>query len=264
MLWMVYAFVIGLVFGSFANVVIYRIPRGLSIVAPPSACTACGRRLTLLDLVPIASWLALKARCRYCRASVSMRYPVVELGCGMLFSSMVFYTESFSVIPLAFLWFLLLCVSMIDIDAGEIPMGLVSAGAVAGVAWVAGAHFVPELFPLAPVWHTALLGVVVAAALSWLVVFARVGFGFGNRQPLAVHMANGLGYVKLASMLGLFLGWQKTLLALWLAGVVFAVFTWRYIRKKDKPRLPFAPFLSGGGLIALWFGQPILHIIGIG
>jgi leader peptidase (prepilin peptidase)/N-methyltransferase len=213
----------------------------------------------LIDLVPVASWLALRGRCRYCRARVNARYPLVELACAVLFSCMVYYTPSLSAIPLAFLAFLLLCVTIVDIDTREIPDGLLTAGAVAGILWVASARFAPALFPFAPLWYDALLGTLTGALTLLLIdklsllVFKRKGMGCGD--------------VKLMAMAGMFLGWQPVIIAFFLAfisagGVALYLLLGRKAKRGDY--LPFAPFLCGGSLVALWFGQYIVRILGIG
>jgi leader peptidase (prepilin peptidase)/N-methyltransferase len=252
--WVIYAFFIGLLFGSFANVVIYRLPRGLSIVSPPSACTACGKRLMLLDLIPVASWLALRASCRFCRTRISVRYPLVELACAVLFSCVVFFSFTFSALPLAFLGFLLLCVSMIDTDTQEIPDGLLAAGLVAGVAWVTTAQFIPELLPLAPAWYDALIGTAVGAALIVLLKFVDVGRGIFTfkKTPLMRYIKNGFAYVKLTAVSGLFLGWHKIITAFVFAAFLFCILVFLHARNKEKKPLPFAPFLSVGILLAFW------------
>jgi leader peptidase (prepilin peptidase)/N-methyltransferase len=241
--WLVYSFVTGLLFGSFANVVIYRVPRGMSVVAPPSACTACGRRLLVMDLIPVASWLALRGRCRYCAAGVSVRYPLVELACAVLFACMVFYTPSFSAVLLVFLAFVLLCVSMIDIDTGEVPGGLLLAGFVGGVLWVASAQIGPMLFPLAPAWHEALTGAALGA-----VTFPMLRLVFKKK---------GMGYALLTVLLGLFLG-RHVILAFFAACFFMGL---AGVWLKRKTLLPFAPFISAGGLFGLWFGQSIFSYI---
>jgi leader peptidase (prepilin peptidase)/N-methyltransferase len=240
--WLVYAFVAGLLFGSFANVVIYRMPRGLSIVSPPSACTACGKRLMSFDLVPIASWLALRGRCRYCRATISVRYPLVELSCAVLFSCMVYFTPSLSAIPLAFFAFLLVCVTMIDADKREIPNNLIITGCIIGAAWVICGEFIHDLFPLAPAWQDAIIGTAVVVPL-W--ALQKIGI---NRNA-----------VKSSVMMGLFLGWQPMLIALLLALVPSGI-----IGIKERKYKAFVLFLCGGSLFALWFGQQILYVLRIG
>jgi len=251
----IYAVLFGLCFGSFANVVIYRIPRGESIVSPPSRCPQCGRRLTLIDLIPALSWLILRGRCRYCKVRVSCRYPVVEIMCAALFiGNVIFMGVGWQVIPLCVLAFVLLCIAWIDFDIQEIPDGLVIAGAVAGILWVIAGVIFPDVD--SPVWHDALLGAVAGAAPLFLIdkltmIFAgKEGFGFGD--------------VKLMAMAGLFLGWQLTLVSLLFAvvsgGVLGAVLL-ASKKVKQGGYMPFGPFLAVGIIASLWFGEKFIGVL---
>jgi len=111
-----YAFLFGLLFGSFANVIVYRVPKGLSIIMPPSACPQCNTRLKPPDLIPVFSWVFLMGRCRYCKASISLRYPITEFVMGITFSVIAWWTQSWLMIPFAFISFILLCLFIICID----------------------------------------------------------------------------------------------------------------------------------------------------
>ena len=133
MFWIAFAFVIGLIFGSFANAIIYRLPQKKSIVKPPSACPSCEKQLAAWDLVPVLSWVFLKGRCRSCNAKISVRYPVIELICGLLFATMMYFSPTLSIIPLSVLAFILLTVSFIDWDTQEIPNGMLIVGVIAGI-----------------------------------------------------------------------------------------------------------------------------------
>ena len=251
--WFMFAFVIGLIFGSFANVVIYRWPRKLSVVSPPSACPKCEKRLGVLDLIPIVSWLALRGRCRFCRERISLRYPAVELACGLLFASMVLYSPTLSAIPLSALAFVLLCVTMIDWDTQTIPDGLLIFGAIAGVIWIICGHFAADLFPFAPDWRDVLLGAMAGALPLFLL----------DRLTLLFLKKDGFGYgdVKLMAMVGLFLGWQMTLMALGFAvvfGAAFAIYLLASGKAKRGTYMAFGPFLCAGALAALWLGEPLL------
>jgi len=269
--WVVYAFFIGLIFGSFANVVIWRMPRGKSINHPPSACVVCGRRLMAFDLVPVASWLFLRGRCRYCGVKVSARYPVVELLCGVLFACMIFYSANLSGIVLCFLAFLLLCVSMIDVDKQRIPYGLIVAGAVVGVAWVGIAHFYPEMLPLAPVWYEALAGAALGLvalplkALDTLLTAMRLKYmdaPYTLRERGAIELAEygiASSTVYVTTMAGLFLGWQLMLVALVLAFMLSGI-----AGIKERRYRFFLPAFCFSVLIALWFGPMVLRLYGIG
>jgi len=273
---LMFALVIGLLFGSFANVVIYRLPNKKSIIKPPSACPVCGKRLTVIELVPIFSWVFLGGKCRWCKVKISARYPTVELLCGLLYASMVYFSPTFSAIPLCVLAFLLLVVSFIDWDTQEIYDGVLLVGAVVGVAWVAFGRFLPELFPHAPAWYNALLGVIAGA----------VPLLFFDRVALLVWKKDGFGYgdVKLMAMAGIFLGWQLTLGA-FVFGVLssFPLAVYYMIKRRlSSPAklhdakhasecasfdddfngyFAFGPFLCIGALCALWFGETIFHAL---
>jgi len=255
-IWITYAFIFGLCFGSFANVLAYRLPRKLSVIKPASSCPACKHRLGVLDLIPVLSHAFLRGRCRYCKKSISVRYSIVELICAMLFAGMVFFTTSLSAIPLAFLAFILLAITLIDWSIQEIPNNLVIAGSIAGVAWIAAAFFIPEILPHAPVWHNALIGAAVGAMPLLLIdrvciwALKKDGFGYGD--------------VKLMAMAGLFLGWHLTLVAFLFAFITagaYAAFLMATGRAKTGTYIAFGPFLCAGSLAALWFGQEFMGLL---
>lgn len=250
----IYALLFGLCFGSFANVLIYRIPAGESIVRPPSHCIACGHRLTAADLIPVLSRLLLRGRCRYCGEHISRRYSVIEIMCAVLFVCMVIYTGfQAASVPLCAFAFTLLCVSCIDAETKEIPDGLIVFGAFVGMAWVAASCFLPLG---APIWYNALLG-SLAGALPLLVIdrccillLGKDGFGYGD--------------VKLMAMAGLFLGWQSALLSLafaFIAGGAFGAVLLLTHRAERGIYLAFGPFLSAGVLASLWFGEGFMSLI---
>ena len=253
----IYVLIFGLCFGSFANVVIYRLPRKLSIIMPPSHCPACNKRLAARDLFPVISWMALRGRCRFCGVCISLRYPTVEAVCAGLFFAMArFAGMSLSTLPLCLLAFVLLCVSFIDWDTQEIPDGLLIFGFLVGLAWLGAAWFSPALFPFAPLWHDALLGLLAGALPLFLLdqltllLVKKDGFGFGD--------------VKLMAVLGLFLGWQMTFAAFFfafVAGGTYGAFLLITRRAEQGTYIAFGPFLCAGSLLALWFGKPFIKLL---
>lgn len=250
-----FSFLLGLCFGSFANVVIYRLPKGLSIVKPPSACPFCNHRLAPFELIPVISWLFLRGKCRKCKKRISFRYPLVELICGGLFAAMVCYSATLSAVPLMVLAFVLLVISFIDFDIQEIPDGLVIIGAISGVFLVGGGHFFANNFYGARAWHDALLG-VIAGAVPLLII---------DRITLVLLKKDGFGYgdVKLMAMVGLFLGWRLMFVAFFLAfisGGAFAVYLIAAGKAKRGAYMPFGPFLCVGALLAFWFGESLLEL----
>ncbi|GAB5603616.1 A24 family peptidase [Thermus sp. FJN-A] len=232
-MWPLFALVLGLVVGSFLNVVIHRLPKGESLVYPPSRCPACGHRLGPLDLVPLLSYLALRGRCRYCQAPISPRYPLVEALTGGLFLlGALFYPPS----PEALLVFLflafLVALAFIDLDTFELPdaltYGLLFLGLLA--AWFFA-------FPLS--FRESLDGALVAAGVLGLVA------GYGNLLlrrfkegraevpvgPHQVHMAALFG-----ALLGPGVGMALAFLAWALSGR-----TGRAVVLPDRLTLPLLP-----------------------
>ena len=246
-IWIMYAFTVGLIFGSFANVVIYRLPRGKSFVKPRSACVSCGKRLTALELIPVFSWVVQWGRCRGCDVKISVRYPLVELLCGGLFAGAVWHSPTLLAIPLAILGFVLVCVSFIDYDTQEIPNGLVALGAAAAIVWVALGGIE---------WLSAVLG-VTAGALPLLII---------DRIVILLVKKDGFGYgdVKLMAVVGAFLGWQMVTVAYFFAfvgGGIFATYLLATGRAKRGGYMAFAPFLCSGTLLAFWVGDAFLRVI---
>lgn len=137
-LYLVFAFVLGATIGSFLNVVIYRLPKGKSIVAPPSSCPHCGHRLGALELIPILSWLLQRGRCKHCGQPISARYPLIEALTGGLFAFAFYHIPTFPEVLLVwFLMAMLVALSFIDIDTYTLPWSLMYP--TLGVAWVASA-----------------------------------------------------------------------------------------------------------------------------
>lgn len=250
----IYAALFGLCFGSFANVLIGRLPKGGSVVSPPSHCDACGRRLEARDLIPVLSWLLLRGRCRFCKERISPRVPAVELGCAILFVCVTAHTgPDISAVPLCALAFTLLCVSCIDADTCEIPDGLIIFGSSVGIVWVIISIFMDTG---APAWHDALLGAFCGAAPLFLI----------DRLSLLLLKKDGFGYgdVKLMAMAGLFLGWKLAFVSLFfavVAGGAYAAFLLISRRAERGAYLAFGPFLSAGVIAALWFGQRFLELM---
>ncbi|HSK95710.1 MAG TPA: prepilin peptidase [Euzebyales bacterium] len=241
--------VLGLLFGSFANVAIARVPAGGSVVRPPSACPNCDAPIARRDNIPVLSWLLLRGRCRSCAAPISLRYPLVEIACALLFAAVGWRIGLTWTLPafLLFAW-LLVVVTVIDLQTHRIPnrltypltpalLGLLAAGAVLDGT--------PRLAV------RALLGGVVAFAL--LLVLALInprGMGMGDVK-LAAFIGIGLGY----------LGWGHIWLGLFtafLAGGVIAGILLVLGRRGRKDHIPFGPWLALGGLVALLVGEPII------
>lgn len=239
----VFPFVLGLAVGSFLNVCIYRLPRGESLVFPPSRCPSCRHRLGVRDLVPVLSYLWLKGRCRYCGQRISPQYPLVELGTGGLFLLLCrIYGPSPELASRLVLASGLLVAAVIDLRHYRIPNRLVAFLAVAGLLLNLWTHELP--------WWQVFAGAVVGAGvLGALAVLSRGGMGEGD--------------VKLAAATGLYLGPVGQALAIFLAAAVGAAVGGILIlsgRKKRRDPIPFAPFLGLGSIITQVWGPSLWHL----
>jgi leader peptidase (prepilin peptidase)/N-methyltransferase len=242
--------VIGLAIGSFLNVVIWRVPRGESVVSPPSHCPRCDTEITSRDNVPVVSWLVLRGRCRHCRAAISVRYPLVELATGVLFVALAVRIGAHAALP-AYLYLAAVGVAltMIDLDVQRLPDRLTLPSYLVGLALLGLA---------AGVDHSgrALLHAVIGMAAL---------FGFYALLWLLYPSGMGLGDVKLAGVLGLYLaylGWGQLVVGAFAAFVVGAVVSIGLVVLRDagrKTRVPFGPFMLVGVLIGIYAGHPIAH-----
>lgn len=245
---MVLAGLLGLLIGSFLNVVIWRVPRGESVVSPPSACPGCGQRIAPRDNVPVLSWLLLRGRCRGCRQPISARYPLVELGTGLLFAAVAWRVGLSPALP-AFLYLAAVSVALalIDLDVRRLPDAIVLPSIPVGLVLLAVASWG------AGDWGAVGRGVIGAVAL--------LVFYFLPNLVRAGSM--GLGDVKLAGLLGLYLAWVG-----WSAFVVgaFAAFLFGGVvslvlvaarRAGRRSKIPFGPFMLAGAAFGLVAGAPV-------
>jgi leader peptidase (prepilin peptidase)/N-methyltransferase len=232
----------GLLVGSFLNVVAWRLPRGESLVAPGSHCPGCEHPVRPYDNVPVLSWLALRGRCRDCRTPISVRYPLVEALTAALAAAVVLTNDGLhdTLLGLA-LVALLVPIALIDLDHRIIPNRLTALGAL--VALVIGLATDPGGVPQQLIAGAAAAGFLLLAAL------ARPG-------------GMGMGDVKLAGVLGLFLGREVAvaLLVALVAGtaVGIAVMARKGAAEGRKTAIPFGPFLALGGAVAVLAGPAIV------
>lgn len=271
-------FALGASTGSFVNVIVYRLPSGLSILWPPSRCPHCLNQLKPYDNVPIVGWLWLGGRCRYCKRKISSRYPIVEAVTAVLFL-LVFWIFKFSLLTIGYWAFCswLLALSLIDLDTMTLPNPLTQSGLVLGIVFqmVVGFVFEASLLGLAKHTMTAVVGAVLglwlfhAIATLGSIVFGKAAMGGGD--------------AKLASMMGAWLGWKYLLLAGFIAcglgafiGILIIILSSRrnhdlaaarLRRRRKRPivlpqkwgqKMPFGPFLALGAVITLFGGEAIL------
>ncbi len=249
---MAIALILGLAIGSFLNVVIYRIPAGLSLLWPPSHCPQCQHRISKADNIPVFGWLALKGKCRYCQTPISKRYPLIEATTGILFLA-VYLWFGWSGEALGYGLFLswLLALAIIDTDTLTLPNVLTQWGLVAGLAYQLlqgiGRGLSPH--PLRESIIGAILGLWLFEAI---IVVGSIAFG---------QAAMGAGDAKLASGLGAWLGWKMLLVAGFLActlGAILGIGAIATGKLKRRQKMPFGPFLALGGAIALFVGEIII------
>jgi leader peptidase (prepilin peptidase)/N-methyltransferase len=240
-------FVFGAILGSFLNVLIYRVPRGESVVKPPSACPACGTRIRFWDNVPLLSYVALRGRCRDCRARISPRYFVVELAAAII--PLILYLNLGLGRELAVYWplsYVLLFLSFVDLDYRILPDRVTLPGIVAGLiaAPATGLTTFPE----------SLIGAAVGGGALYLIALAGSAV-FGKESM-------GGGDIKLAAMLGAFLGWRDVIVFLFLAffvGAVVGVTVLAARRSEADHTVPFGPFIALGAFVTMVWGDAIVR-----
>jgi leader peptidase (prepilin peptidase)/N-methyltransferase len=237
------AFVPALAIGSFLNVVAARVPLGRSVVSPASACMKCGTEIAWYDNIPVVSWLLLRGRCRTCGPGLSWRYPAVELATALLVAACFWkFGLTWDAAIASFFCAVLVVLSAIDIDRRIVPNKIVLPAAV--IVLVAQTVVHPSVE-----WLAAGLGASLFLFLA----------------ALAYPRGMGMGDVKLALLLGFMVG--RTVPVALLAGMVAAlvpsaVLFARHGAAARKMAIPFAPFLALGGVLALFWGHPLLDWYG--
>lgn len=244
-------FFAGICIGSFLNVCICRVPKGLSIAKGFSACPQCGARLTGTDLVPIISFVVLRGKCRHCGCAISPIYPLVESITGALF--LLLYGKfglSFNLIIYAALVSLLITITMIDIKYMMIPNGLIIAGLVVGGIKLIAAIFTNAFDGGWPLYAIGLF----AGALPLLLIALFYAWVLKKE-------AIGGGDIKLMAFAGLIVGW-KLIIPAYLIGVVTGALAGIALmaagKKKRGDEIPFGPSLCFGILISVFFGNELI------
>jgi len=236
------AFVLGLLIGSFLNVVAYRLPRGESLAAPPSHCPSCDTPIRWFDNVPVLGWLVLRGRCRSCGERISWRYPAVELSTGALFGLVAAtQDESIRIVLGLLLVTTLVPITLIDLDTRRIPNAITLPAALAALAvgLALDIGFVPEQ--------------LIAGAAAFAFFFAAAYL-----YPRGM----GMGDVKLAGVLGLYLG-RAVAPAIFIAlitGVLVGLVIIARVGQAAgrKTAVPFGPFLALGGIVAFFIGDDLV------
>ena len=244
---MILLFVLGLILGSFLNVVIYRLPKGKSLASPPSSCPACGTRLGPIDLVPLLSYAFLGGRCRHCGAKISLRYPLVELLTGLVFSLLYLrYGYTAELVKYACLSSILICAAFIDMDARIIPDKLNLFALATGLVFLAVSR---EIGPL-----DGLYGLLAGGGfLLLLAIVSRGGMGGGD--------------IKLFAVIGLYLGFPKVGVAMFISFLIAGILGIILIAsgiKSRKEYIPLGPFISiGAFFVIMWYNELMMYYINL-
>jgi leader peptidase (prepilin peptidase) / N-methyltransferase len=236
-----YAFIIGLLIGSFLNVVGLRLPQGKSIITPRSACTSCKRTLSAVDLIPVLSFLLFKGKCRHCSEKISSIYPFIELSTGLLFA--------YATYSIGFTWELVVALLLISLGMVTIVTDLSYMLIPNKILLFFTIVIIPIriLTPLDP-WWDAIIGAVVGFSLLYFVaVISKGGMGGGD--------------VKLFAVLGVFLGLKGILLTFFLStliGAIFGILGLISGKIKRKQAIPFGPYIIIAALIVYFFGDQLM------
>lgn len=224
-------FVLGLLVGSFLNVLIWRIPRGESIVYPRSYCPKCGTSLSPINLIPVVSYIIQNGRCSKCHSAISWLYPVVELLTGVLFSiGAAMFGIQQRLIPYLVLVSYLLVLSLVDLEHKILPDVLTLSGLVLGLIFSLLGWTIPFV-------QSAAGAVIGGGVLLLVAILSRGGMGMGD--------------VKLMLMIGAFTGWQGSLTTLFVGSLLGVVIGGLYLlitKKGRRTPIPFGPFLAVGAV----------------
>ncbi len=247
-------FIFGLITGSFLNVCIYRIPRNISIIWPASRCPSCNVPIKFYDNIPIISYVFLGGKCRYCKNSISFRYPMIEFLNGLFY---VITINRFGIEWHSIFYFVLcsslIVITFIDFDFQIIPDRITLPGIIIGL--IAGSLFLPDPFSRFSNlgWKSSIIGSFTGFALYSLIAFTG--------SKIFKKEAMGGGDIKMMAMVGAVIGWKGIILTTFLgslSGSIAGIFS-MIIRGREKGSIiPFGPFLAFGSIISLCYGQEIL------
>ncbi|MDQ6960986.1 MAG: prepilin peptidase [Mariprofundaceae bacterium] len=241
--WIITIGLFGMVFGSFSNVLVHRLPRRESVVFPSSNCPKCHADIAWYDNIPVLSYLILRAKCRHCQQHIAMRYPLLEISMGLCWSALVWhYGLSPTTVMAIVLVSLLLVLSIIDLETELLPNTLTFPGIALGLLYNLWAGDI----------YSSLIGAFAGYFVFWSV--ATVFFMLTKKHGM------GGGDFKLLAMLGAFLGWQSLPLIILfasLSGTVISVIYLIISRKGSQTRIRFGPFLAAAGIVWLLWGPQI-------
>lgn len=242
-------FILGACVGSFLNVLIYRTPNNISIIAPASHCPNCKTTLKWIDNIPVLSWIFLGGKCRYCKSPISPRYIMVELLNVILWLLSVFVfwkTSPLIAVIFALASSILIVITFVDLEHKWIPDRFQIALLVLGI--------VLTIFDPITSYLDHILGFVVGAGV--LALFYGLGWLIYKKEAL------GVGDIKLMAVCGLLLGWQAILLALFLGAIIGAIscLIIRAVKKDEGVEYAFAPYLAIGTVVSMFLGNEIISL----
>ncbi len=240
-------FIVGLIFGSFYNVCIYRLPLNQSVIYPPSHCTSCNNRLQAIDLIPVFSFLLLKGRCRHCGEKISIEYMLIELFTGFMFAlGYIKFGLTLYLLVYICLISLLIVITFIDLQHQIIPDSALIVALALGLIFT--------ITNISTSFKEAILGMILgggfflAVAVLSQLILKKDGLGGGD--------------IKLMGVIGLYLGWRLTVLSILLSiysgGILGLILILTGIKKRGD-YIPFGPFIAIGTAITMFFGNEIIN-----
>ena len=239
-------FILGLIVGSFSNVCIYRIPRNESIIYPASHCPKCRSNISPKDNIPLLSYILLKGRCRNCKSKISIQYPIVELLTGLTYLIIyLIYGLSIQTLIYIILSSALIIIAFIDLNEEIVPDVISLPGIVIGFII---SFFIPYIS-----YINSALGVFVGGGI--ILIIGLAGSVIFKKEAM------GGGDVKLAAMIGAFLGWKYIIISLFLGfftGALAGIFLIASKIKSREDAIPFGPFIVLGSFITLFWGEKII------
>ncbi|MGO9013965.1 MAG: prepilin peptidase [Dissulfurispiraceae bacterium] len=256
-------FILGLIVGSFLNVCIYRIPRSLSIISPPSACPGCDAPIRPWDNIPLVSYILLGGKCRSCGGPISLRYPLVELLNGVLYWSVVTsFGLGWHVLFICALVSSLVVITFIDLDFQVIPDSITLPGIVIGL--LSASFVLPDPFSVHRSAFSLQPSVLSHSIVGFVNALTGLLLGGGLFYLIALISRGGMGGgdIKMMAMVGAFMGWKAIFLTTFigsLSGSLVGIFLMVAKGKGRKSKIPFGPFLALGALATLFFGKVILQ-----
>ena len=241
----IFIFVLGLLFGSFFNVCIYRIPKEESIISPPSHCTKCNTRLKALDLVPVFSYLFLGRKCRYCGEKISSRYALVEVATALIFTALYLkFGLTFEFFKFVVMCSFIIIIGLIDYDTTDVYAVTTWPGIICGLLFIVVGYFLDK--PFMDGLYGGLLGGGVIGAIFLL----TRGRGMGS------------GDIEICALAGLYLGLNSSIIMLFFSfviGGIVGIILMITREKSGKDAIPFGPYIALGALVAVFFGEQIFR-----